>query len=169
MGRAKAVSKPKERKPRVDKLREEMSQGNVPMFMSPNEVVRLAGLRDAPNHTYFSVDEHKESWDKSADRTLLKHKLEEAKTGTSENSHREASKQKDEWTIRDGKEMRMSELPSLYDSIKNEGFKGSFPLHHSNKIYGNENYVTVFQGHHRLAVMKHLNPKQFMPIDWHFE
>lgn len=155
-----------------DKLRGEMVAGNRPMFMTASEIVRLSNLGDAGYRSEAPLERPKTERQKSREQNLLTKKLKESKTGTTLSSHSKREHQ-DGWTIEDGKEMRVSELPSLHESIAKEGFKGSFPLlwnRHKRGPIGEpgttENYLNVFEGHHRLAAMRNLHPKQFMPIKW---
>ena len=48
----------------------------------------------------------------------------------------------------------------LHESIKTQGFKGRFNI----TDYGHEG--RLFEGHHRLAAQRNLNPKQFNSINW---
>jgi hypothetical protein len=105
-----------------------------------------------------------------AEKRVLARKLRESKTGTLENSHTRRENQTG-WHIRDGQEVRASELPSLHESLAKEGFKGSFPLlesrfpdHHDGE---KRIAINVWQGHHRLAATRNLNPQQFLPVEWY--
>jgi len=158
-----------------DKLRGEMLAGNRPMFMTAGEIVRLGNLSDAGFKNDAPLHLPKSNRQKNAEKYVMSKKLAESKTGTVRSSHTRREYQ-DGWTIVDGKETRISSLPSLHESIAKEGFKGSFPLEEYNaKEYSlsdqskpgkNITYLNVFEGHHRLAAMKNLHPKQFMPIKW---
>jgi hypothetical protein len=158
-----------------DKLRSEMVAGNRPMFMTAGEVIRLGNLSDAGYRNNAPLHMPKSNKQKNAEKYIMDKKLKESKTGTIKNSHLKADYQTG-WTIHNGQEVRSSSLPSLHDSIAEEGFKGSFPLGEanakeyklsSNKPGKNITYVNVFEGHHRLAAMRNLHPKQFIPIEWH--
>lgn len=156
-----------------DKLRSEMVAGNRPMFMTASEIARLSNLGDAGYRNNAALDEPKSKQQKSREQNMLTKKLKESKTGTTSTSHVRREYQ-DGWAFVDGKEVRRSELPSLHESIAKEGFKGSFPLYWGQYRRGpigepgkTENWINVFEGHHRLAAMRNLHPKQFIPIEWH--
>lgn len=52
---------------------------------------------------------------------------------------------------------------SLYESIKREGIKT--PLSIGRSPF--ESKPILVDGHHRLAVSRHLNPNQFLPLEYH--
>lgn len=156
-----------------DKLRNEMVAGNRPMFMTASEIVRLGNLSDAGYRSEAPLDRPKSRKQKTAEQNVMSKKLEESKTGTTINSHTKKQYQTG-WTFINNQEARVSELPSLHESIAKEGYRGSFPIQEMEYRRGPigevgkpEHYLNVFEGHHRLAAMRNLHPKQFLPIEWH--
>lgn len=165
-----------------DKLRSEMVAGQRPMFMTAPEILRLGNLSDAGYRNDAPLHLPKSNRQKNAEKYVMDKKLEESKTGTIRNSHIRKEFQhvwpSDGSLVKsDGTSAKMpSNLPSLHESIAKEGFKGSFPLEQTyakeyslsdqSKPGKNITYLNVFEGHHRLAAMKNLHPKQFMPIQW---
>lgn len=149
MGKVQRVKteKPKPVKERKSKLSQELQAGNRPMFMTAGEVIKHANLTDAGTATWIDAGDKKTPRQVSRERRLMEQKLKESKTGTMFDSHRRRYENQD--------------IPSLYESIAKRGLEGSLTLHNS--------YATaldLYQGHHRLAAMRNLHPKQFIPIEY---
>jgi hypothetical protein len=155
-------------------LKQELVEGNRPMFMTASEIIKHANLHDAGmrNNTWLG-DEKPES-QVNKEKYVMAKKLKESKTGTFKNSHTRREYQSGSATY-EGKGVPKSELPSLHEHLSEKGFQGSFPLLESTaaltKLGRNERPITlrglnVFEGHHRLAAMRNINPKQFMAINW---
>lgn len=164
----------KEKPTKKKTLKQELVEGNRPMFMTAGEVVKHANLSDAGfwNSTWVGDDKPESQVNK--EKYVMSKKLKESKTGTFRNSHLRKEYQRD-WAIHNGEEVRTSSLPSLHEHISATGFHGSFPLLETtaalSKLGNNNRPVTlrginVYEGHHRLAAMRNINPKQFMAIDW---
>jgi len=164
----------KEKPAKKKSLKQELVEGNRPMFMTAGEVVKNANLADAGmyNHTWLGDDKPESQVNK--EKYVMEKKLKESKTGTLRNSHTRKEYQSG-WAIHNGEEVRSSSLPSLHESISSTGFHGSFPLLETtaalSKLGSHNRPITlrginVFEGHHRLAAMRNINPKQFMSIDW---
>ena len=155
-------------------LGQELVEGNRPIFMTAGEVVKHANLGDAGMRNETWIGDSNPQTQVNKEKYVMSKKLKESKTGTLRNSHTRKEHQSG-WAIHDGKEVRSSDLPSLHENIATEGFKGSFPLLEGtaalSKLGSHNRPITlrslnVFEGHHRLAAMRNLNPKQFIPIDW---
>lgn len=122
-----------------DKLRKELAEGNRPMFMTAGEIVKNINLNDSgPRTGNTRFGEDKPEYLKSLDRTTLRRKLRQSRSSAGSDAHG----------------------AGLYESIKTQGFKGGFNI--TDYGYGGR----LFEGHHRLAVQKNLNPKQFNSINW---
>ena len=156
-------------------LGQELVKGNRPMFMTAGEVVKHANLGDAGMRNETWIGDSKPQTQVNKEKYVMSKKLKESKTGTLRNSHTRKEYQSG-WAIHNGEQVRSSSLPSLHENISQEGFKGSFPLLEEkaalSKLGSNNRPITlrslnVFEGHHRLAAMRNINPKQFMAIDWH--
>ena len=119
-------------------LGKELAEGNLPMFMTAGEIVKHISLNDSNTRVGVSYDEEKSPDLKSRDNTTLRKKLRQSRSSVDSNAHG----------------------AGLYESIKTQGFKGNFNI----TDYGHEG--RLFQGHHRLAVQRNLNPKQFNLIRW---
>jgi hypothetical protein len=164
----------KEKPAKKKGLKQELVEGNRPMFMTAGEVVKHANLADAGMYNQNYIGDEKPQSQVNKEKYVMARKLKESKTGTLRNSHTRKEHQSG-WAIHNGEEVRSSSLPSLHENISKEGFKGSFPLLESTaalyKLGTNNRPVTlrsmnVYEGHHRLAAMRNINPKQFMAIDW---
>lgn len=118
-------------------LGKELAEGNRPMFMSANEIVEHIALNDSSDRT-VNYGEEKSTNLKSRDKTVLRTKLNESKRNAISGVHG----------------------AGLYKSIKDKGFEGRFNI----VDYGHEG--RIFEGHHRLAAQKNLNPQQFNAINW---
>ena len=122
-------------------LGKEIAAGNRPMFMTPDEVTEHFQLGDAPVVDMKSAPGSKKSKDQQGlDSMTMAYKLKDAQHAQSY----------------DG-------TTSLYDSIKAHGVQTPIEI-------GKTNFLSrpiVTNGHHRLAVSQHLNPKQFIPMEYH--
>jgi len=175
------VSKPvsetpaeKKKAPKKKTLKNDLVEGNRPMFMTAGEIVKHANLGDAGMRNETWIGDEKSPSQVNKEKYVMFKKLKESKTGTIRNSHTRKEYQSG-WAIHNGQEVRSSELPSLHENISQEGFKGSFPILEGTasltKLGSNKRPITlrslnVYEGHHRLAAMRNVNPKQFMSIDW---
>ena len=152
---------------------QELIEGNRPIFMTSSEVTKHANLNDAGYRNETAVGDKKSKKQANQEKYVMARKLKESKTGTVRTSHTPREQQSG-WTVHNGEEVRTSSLPSLHEEISKKGFKGSFPLLEAHAKVGmlghsgnNKNFINVWEGHHRLATMRNINPKQFMAIDWH--
>lgn len=177
MGDIKREKKPKPkpevtyRKPRKDKLHEELSAGNRPMFMTAGEIVKHANLTDAGMRNNTWLPDKKDSYQLSSEKNMMAKKLTEAKTGTARNSHTPKRYQGEydrfgAW--------KPSQEESLHESIARQGLtspidlienEASFSRLGSNK-YETRHSINLYEGHHRVAAMRNINPKQFIAINW---
>ena len=121
-------------------LGKEIAAGNQPMFMTPDEVVTHYHLGD----TKFLDDPNKvgpkSAEQKNLDESLLDYKRKDSMHPMSYDGNR-----------------------SLYDSIAETGV-------HTPLQVGRSPYIprpVLVNGHHRLAAARNLNPKQFIPLDYH--
>jgi hypothetical protein len=124
----------------MSNLGKEIAAGNQPMFMTPDEVVEHFHLGD----THY-MDNPNKVGPKSAeqsekDKSLLDYKRVDSMHPMSYDGN-----------------------TSLYDSIAEHGVKE--PLQIGRSPYIPRPIMT--NGHHRLAASRHLNPKQFIPLDYH--
>jgi len=119
-------------------LGKELAEGNRPMFMTAGEIVKHISLNDSNTLVGVSYGEEKSPDLKSRDNNTLRKKLRQSKSSTDSNAHG----------------------AGLHESIKTQGFKGRFNI----TDYGHEG--RLFEGHHRLAAQRNLNPKQFNSINW---
>ena len=51
---------------------------------------------------------------------------------------------------------------SLFESVKSEGVKTPLSVETSPHV----DRPILVNGHHRMAISQHLNPKQFVPLQW---
>ena len=122
----------------MSKLGIELAQGNMPMFMTPDEVTEHFGLGDSVSSVPGTpVGTSKPEEQKKNEEDTLAYKLHDA-------AHSQSH---------DG-------VTPLYDSIKREGVKRPLDV----RAYGSR--PELMDGHHRLAVSRHLNPKQFLPMEY---
>ncbi len=121
-----------------DNLGKELAEGNRPMFMTAGEIVKHVSLNDSNTRVGVTFGEEKSPDLKNRDSNTLRKKLRQSKSSADSNAHG----------------------AGLYESIKNQGFKGRFNI----TDYGHEG--RLFEGHHRLAAQRNINPKQFNSINW---
>ena len=161
----------KKRKPRYDKLGGELVAGNRPMFMTAGEIVKHANLSDAGMYNRTWIPERKDSYQLSKEKYVMAEKLKESKTGTASNSH--TPKRYQGAYDRFGS-WRPSQEESLHESIARKGLtspidlienEASFSTLGSNK-YTLRHSINLGEGHHRVAAMRNINPKQFIAINW---
>ena len=123
----------------MSKLGKEIASGHLPMFMTPDEISEHHHLGD----TDYLGDRNKPLEKKSPEQQDL------------------------DKSLFDRKQVE-SMLPrsygntSLYDSIKEHGIQKPINIGYSPSIP----FGIVTDGHHRLAVSRHLNPKQFVPVKY---
>ena len=143
------------------KLGDELTQGNLPMFMNSKEITKHLDLGDAGGvSTPLGGDKHPTR--KYRERKMMQRKLIESRTGTSENSHVKKEYQRSYTDFFSGNRVHTSELPSLHESLSKDGYKGEpLPVSRVGRSKG-----TLINGHHRVAAMRNINPKQFLPIEW---
>ena len=163
---------PKSDEPKAKKsktgLGEELRQGNLPMFMTAGEQIKHFDLGDA-GMARTMTQNGKSDYRKRREKGLMARKLRESKTGSMYNSWEKAA--------RPG-------VISLHDSIAEHGFDQSQGSVHVTagrpatltgwrdpaKKYpkdlstSNDTLPEVINGHHRLAAMRNLHPKQFMSV-----
>jgi hypothetical protein len=114
-----------------------LTQGYQPMFMTPGEVINHYHLGDA--NLMSREPGPKGAEQKAEDEETLQYKLKDSQ-------HTQSY---------DG-------TSSLYDSIKRQGV-------HTPIFVGSSRYISrpvVTNGHHRLAAARHLNPNQFVPVEY---
>jgi hypothetical protein len=121
-----------------DNLGKELAEGNRPMFMTAGEIVKHISLNDSSQRHSTVFGEDKEAWLKDRDQNILRKKLRQSRSSPDSDTHG----------------------AGLHESIKTQGFKGRFNI----VDYGHEG--RLFEGHHRLAAQRNLNPKQFNSINW---
>jgi len=121
-----------------DNLGKELAEGNRPMFMTAGEIVKHVSLNDSNTRVGVTFGEEKSPDLKSRDNATLRKKLRQSRSSADSNAHG----------------------AGLHQSIKTQGFKGRFNI----TDYGHE--ARLFEGHHRLAAQRNLNPKQFNSINW---
>jgi hypothetical protein len=121
-----------------DNLGKELAEGNRPMFMTAGEIVKHINLNDSSQRYGTVFGEDKEAWLKDRDQNTLRRKLRQSRSSANSDTHG----------------------AGLHESIKTQGFKGRFNI----VDYGHEG--RLFEGHHRLAAQRNLNPKQFNSIIW---
>lgn len=119
-------------------LGKELAEGNRPMFMTAGEIVKHINLNDSSTRVGVAFGEEKSPDLKSRDSNTLRRKLRQSRSSADSNAHG----------------------AGLHESIKTQGFKGRFNI----VDYGHEG--RMFEGHHRLAAQRNLNPKQFNSINW---
>ena len=123
-------------------LGKEIAAGNQPMFMTPGEVINHYHLGDS--NLVSREPGPKGAEQKAEDEETLQYKLKD-------------SQHKDSYAGQP-----YGNASSLYDSIKREGV-------HTPIFVGSSQYVprpVVTNGHHRLAAARHLNPNQFVPVEY---
>ena len=165
------VAEVKYRKPRTDKLHEELSAGNRPMFMTAGEITKHANLMDAGTWNRTWLPDKKDSEQLSAEKYVMAKKLKESKTGTASNSHllkryQGAYDRFGSW--------RPSQEESLHESIARQGLTSPIDLWEHEAAFSNigspkstRRYsINLHEGHHRVAAMRNINPKQFIAINW---
>lgn len=118
-------------------LGKEIAAGHQPMFMTPGEVINHYHLGDSNLMSDKPGPKGKEQ--KAEDEDTLHYKLKDSQHSQSY----------------DG-------TSSLYDSIKEKGVHTPIFV---GKSYGVPRPV-VQNGHHRLAAARHLNPDQFVPVEY---
>lgn len=124
----------------MSKLGKEIASGHQPMFMTPDEVVTHYHLGDGhyrENPNHMGPKTD-EQW--VSDENTLKYKFEDSKHPQSYDGQM-----------------------SLHDSIKEVGVQNPIQV-------GRSPYIprpVMTNGHHRLAVARNLNPKQFLPVEYH--
>jgi hypothetical protein len=126
----------------MSKLGKQIAAGHQPMFMTPGEVITHYHLGDS--NLMDSKPGPKGAAQKAEDEDTLQYKLKD-------------SQHKDSYA---GQSYPNSS--SLYDSIKEHGV-------HTPIFVGRSRYVprpVVTNGHHRLAASRHLNPNQFIPVEY---
>jgi hypothetical protein len=123
-------------------LRKEIAAGHQPMFMTPGEVIDHYHLGDTSLMSDKPGPKGKEQ--KAEDEETLQYKLKD-------------SQHKDSYAGQP-----YGSASSLYDSIKKEGVHTPIFV---GKSYGVPRPV-VQNGHHRLAAARHLNPNQFVPVEY---
>lgn len=121
-----------------DNLGKELAEGNRPMFMTAGEIVKHINLNDSSQRYSVNFGEEKSPDLKSRDKTTMRRKLRQSRSSADSALHG----------------------AGLHKSIKTQGFKGRFNI----IDYGHEG--RLFEGHHRLAAQRNLNPKQFNSINW---
>ena len=121
-----------------DNLGKELAEGNRPMFMTAGEIVKHINLNDSSQRYGVNFGEDKSPDLKSRDKTTMRRKLRQSRSSADSNVHG----------------------AGLHESIKTQGFKGRFNI----IDHGHEG--RLFEGHHRLAAQRNLNPKQFNSINW---
>jgi hypothetical protein len=122
----------------MSNLGKELAEGNRPMFMTAGEIVKHVSLNDSSQFTGGTFGKDKAPALKLSDKTTMRRKLRQSRSSADSTAHG----------------------AGLHESIKNQGFKGSFNI----IDFGHEG--RLIQGHHRLAVQRNLNPKQFNSINW---
>ena len=165
------VAEVKERKPRTNKLHEELSAGNRPMFMTAGEIVKHANLSDADAYNATWLPDKKSKVQVADEKYVMAQKLRESKTGTASNSHilkryQGAYDRFGSW--------RPSQQESLHESISRQGLRLPIDLIENeaafSKIGSNTSTrrysINLGEGHHRVAAMRNINPKQFIAINW---
>ena len=177
MDKIKREKKPKPevidkgRKPRTDKLHEELSAGNRPMFMTAGEIIKHANLMDAGMRNNTWLPDKKDPEQLSSEKYVMAKKLTESKTGTARNSHTPKRYQGEydrygSW--------RPSQEESLHESILRQGLTSPIDLWENEAAFSNigshkstRRYsINLHEGHHRVAAMRNINPKQFIAINW---
>jgi hypothetical protein len=143
-----------------EKLRAELTAGNIPMFMTAKEITTHLDLGDAGG-AITPRGEEKSSQRKRRESNMMQRKLQESRTGTSYNAH--VKKEYQGQTFHDGKWMDATESPSLHESLSELGYKGS-PL----PVVAYRNNGILVNGHHRVAAMRNINPKQFLPVSFDY-
>ena len=160
MDKVERVRAPKEKttKPKTG-LGEEIRQGNIPMIMTAPELIKHYDLGDALMDD-TETSEGKTPRRRSREKNMMSRKLRESKTGPEDYSH---NPRKDTST------------PSLYESIAEKGVTDpihvdlglpAHPWSNSQWSMRNDKLPVVRDGHHRLAAMRNLHPKQFIPIEY---
>jgi hypothetical protein len=142
------------------KLHSELTAGNVPMFMTAQEITTHLDLGDAGGHT-TPRGEAKSLQRKRKESNMMQRKLRESRSGTSFNAH--VKKEYQGHVLHDGKWMDATESPSLHESLSEKGYEGS-PL----PVVAYRNNGTLINGHHRVAAMRNINPKQFLPVKFEY-
>jgi len=163
MGKVERVSAPKEKvsKPKTG-LGEEIRQGNLPMVMTAPEIIKHYDLGDAP-YPPSKTSEGKTTERRAEEKKLMARKLRESKTGAEYNSHYPKDPS--------------NSTPTLHESIANKGYVPDANPRENIRIsagdfYGmtgnmsNAQLPRVMDGHHRLAALRNLHPKQFLPINY---
>jgi hypothetical protein len=177
MGPVKRVRKPVDEttvepkpKGRKNKLGEELKAGNRPMFMTAGEIIRHSNLTDTGEWYGQHAGEPKSPEQKADEKGLMAKKLRESKTGTYFNSHLKKEYQRVSDTV-----------PSLHEKIKEEGYDTDEPITIQEDAFpqskwndrgylertGPTKYTfSLYDGHHRMAAQRNLNPKQFLPVNF---
>lgn len=131
-----------------------IQQGYIPMFMTSKEIAKHANLSDAGYWGQTKLGQKKTTEQKKDEEALLAHKLDESKTGPEY----------------DSRDLALPNEKTLYNSIKEKGLTVPFPIAYKHEGYDNEvtpnDSINLSQGHHRLAVTRHLNPNQFHALEW---
>ena len=166
MGKVERVSAPKEKvsKPKTG-LGEEIRQGNLPMIMTAPEVIKHYDLGDVPYHPATLTSEGKTNARRAKEKKLMARKLRESKTGPTDNSHYPKHPDDTSDTMHEGI-ARLGYVHNEYDPKENIIVSaGNFFSAKPNNM-SNEFLPRVLNGHHRLAALRNLHPKQFIPIEY---
>jgi hypothetical protein len=163
MGKVERVSAPKEKVSKPKKgLGEEIRQGNLPMFMTAPEIIKHYDLNDAGGSS-SKTSEGKTTERRAKEKKLMARKLRESKTGAENDSHSPKDPN--------------NSTPTLHESIAKKGYVPDADPEENITISAGDYYGTpgnmsnaklpkVLDGHHRLAALRNLHPKQFLPIDY---
>lgn len=123
-------------------LGKEIAAGNQPMFMTPGEVITHYHLGDS--NLMSDEPGPKGAEQKAEDEDTLQYKLKDSQ-------HRDSYAGKP-----------YENASSLYDSIKKQGVQTPIFVGKSYRVPR----PVVQNGHHRLAAARHLNPGQFLPVEY---
>jgi hypothetical protein len=161
-------------KARRDVLAEELTAGNRPMFMTGGEIIKHANLGDAGMWMNTPAGKKKPPYQKQKESGVMLTKLKESKTGTYWNSHVHRSVQYKRDAEGRSTDVRVTDEPTLHESLSTEGLKSPINLWENRVSYGRigehqrkmEDFISLDEGHHRVAAMRNINPKQFLSINW---
>lgn len=154
--------------PQPSEFEQKLSQGNLPLFMTPTDIVKHVNLVDSGYERTGLGNKDLEQ--RLAEEDTLNYKLQEAKKPhTVYNAHGEHTagdivldqdSTSNNIVYRDIEE----NTPSLYESLVSEGMKTPLSIDIDHRF--GPRRMNLVNGHHRLAALRNLNPDQFLNINW---
>ena len=156
-----------EQEPEVESVRDRLARGEHPMFMSSQEILS----------TYQSLDADRDfrrlaSTLEEEEEIFFTKKINEAEERWPNGRPKYADDEDYQYWPKDEypspKELRAmrdaDSLPSLYSDIKKNGIQNPISLQESLRRTGNMGRPEILGGHHRLAIIRTIDPTQPIPV-----